>query len=99
MRWWELYYKMAVALVNENRSVWKKFIEATKVLKLSFIRPKRESEIALYTLWQLLSNKEDSEMNSISSFDYVTKESCERYAHADRVFSCPRSFTSEQSYS
>ena len=22
-----------------------------------------------------------------------------RYAHADRVFSCPRSFTSEQSYS
>ena len=36
MRWWELYYKKAVALVSDNRSVWKEFIEATKELKLSF---------------------------------------------------------------
>ena len=36
MRWWELYYKKAVALVNDNRSVWKEFIEATRVLKVIF---------------------------------------------------------------
>ena len=32
---WELYYKKAVALLNDNRSVWDEFIEATRVLKLS----------------------------------------------------------------
>ena len=32
---WELYYQKAVALVNDNRSVWDEFIEATRVLKLS----------------------------------------------------------------
>ena len=32
---WELYYKKAVALLNDNRSVWDEFIEATTVLKLS----------------------------------------------------------------
>ena len=52
MSWWELYYKKAVALVNDNRSVWKEFIKATKVLMGEF-------EIALYTLWQLHKNKED----------------------------------------
>ena len=36
--------KKAVALVNDNRSVWKEFIKATKVLMGEF-------EIALYTLW------------------------------------------------
>ena len=51
MHWWELYYKKAVALVNDNRSVWKEFIEATKVLKLSFKTLREgEFEIALYTL-------------------------------------------------
>ena len=29
---WELYYKKAVALLNDNRSVWDEFIEATKVV-------------------------------------------------------------------
>ena len=53
MHWWELYYKKAVALVNDNRSVWKEFIEATKVL-LSFKTLREgEFEIALYTLWQM----------------------------------------------
>ena len=42
MRWWELYYKKAVALVNDNRSVWKEFIEATKVLTL----PRRRVDIS-----------------------------------------------------
>ena len=32
---WELYNKKAVALLNDNRSVWDEFIEATRVLKLS----------------------------------------------------------------
>ena len=32
---WELYYKKAVSLLDENRSVWDEFIEATRVLKLS----------------------------------------------------------------
>ena len=56
---WELYYKKAVALLNDNRSVWDEFIEATRVLKLSCHKDalehlrhlERESEIALYTLW------------------------------------------------
>ena len=43
MHWWELYYKTAVALVNDNRSVWKELIEATKVLKLSFKTLREES--------------------------------------------------------
>ena len=47
MHWWELYYKKAVALVNDNRSVWKAFIEAKKVLKLSFktLRPGSNVEV------------------------------------------------------
>ena len=32
----ELYYQKAVALVNDNRSIWDEFIEATRVLKLSY---------------------------------------------------------------
>ena len=32
---WELYYKKAVALLNDNRLVWDEFIEATRILKLS----------------------------------------------------------------
>ena len=32
---WELYYKKAVALLNDNRSVWDEFFEASRVLKLS----------------------------------------------------------------
>ena len=32
---WKLYNKKAVALLNDNRSVWDEFIEATRVLKLS----------------------------------------------------------------
>ena len=32
---WELYYKKAVALQNDNRSVWDEFFEASRVLKLS----------------------------------------------------------------
>ena len=59
MHWWELYYKKAVALVNDNRSVWKE-------LKLSFTTlGEGEFEIALYTLWQLHKNKEDCEMSFI----------------------------------
>ena len=75
---WELYYKKAVALLNDNRSVWDEFIEATRVLKLSCHKDalehlnktlrERESEIALYTLWQLHSNKEDREMNCILGY-------------------------------
>ena len=73
---WELYYKKAVALLNNNRSVWDEFIEATKVLKLSRHKDalkhlrhlERESEIALYTLWQLHCNKEDREMNCILGY-------------------------------
>ena len=38
---WELYYKNAVALLNENRSVWDEFTEATRVLKLSCQRRSR----------------------------------------------------------
>ena len=76
---WELYYKKAVALLNENRSV----IEATRVLKLSchkdaleYLRHlERESEIALYTLWQLHSNKEDREMNGILEYFAYWRES------------------------
>ena len=73
---WELYYKKAVALVNDNRSVWDKFIEARRVLKLSCHKDalehlrnlERESEIALYTLWQLHSNKKDREINCILGY-------------------------------
>ena len=32
---WELYYKKSAALLNDNRSVWDEFIEATRVLKLT----------------------------------------------------------------
>ena len=32
---WELYYKKADPLLNDNRSVWDEFIKATRVLKLS----------------------------------------------------------------
>ena len=66
----------AVALVNDNRSVWKEFIEATKVLKLSF-KTLREGqfEIALYTLWQLRKNKEDREMSFILEYLAYRRES------------------------
>ena len=63
---WGLYYKKAVALVNDNRSVWDEFIEATKVLKLKCHKDalsrtfktlrEREPEITWYTLWQLHSS-------------------------------------------
>ena len=76
MHWWELYYKKAVALVNDNRSVWKEFIEETKVLKLSFKTLREgEFEIALYTLWQLYKNKEDREMSSILEYLAYRRES------------------------
>ena len=76
MRWWELYYKKAVALVNDNRSVWKEYIEATKVLKLSFKTLRGgEFEIALYTLWQLHKNKEDCEMSFILEYLAYRRES------------------------
>ena len=73
---WELYHKKAVALVNDNRSVWDEFIEVKRVLKQSCHKDalehlrhlERESEIALYTLWQLHSNKEDREMNCILGY-------------------------------
>ena len=69
MHWWELYYKTAVALVNDNRSVWNELIEATKVLKLSFKTLREgEFEIALYTLWQLHKNKEDREMSFVLEY-------------------------------
>ena len=74
MRWWELYYKKAVALVKEL--VWKEFIEVTKVLKLSFKTLREgEFEIALYTLWQLHKNKEDREMSSILEYLAYMRES------------------------
>ena len=80
---WELYYKKAVALLNENRSVWDEFIEATRVLKLSCHKDalehlrhlEREPEIALYTLWQLHSNKEDREMNCVLGYLAYWRES------------------------
>ena len=64
------------ALVNDNRSVWDEFIEVTRVLKLSCHKDaldhlrhlERESEIALYTLWKLHSNKQDREMNCILGY-------------------------------
>ena len=66
----------AVALVNDNRSVWKEFIEATKVVKLSFKTLREgEFEIALYTLWQLHKNKEDREMSSILEYLAYRRES------------------------
>ena len=73
----------AVALLNENRSVWDEFIEATRVLKLSCHKDalehlrhlERKSEIALYTLWQLHSNKEDCEMNCILGYLAYWRES------------------------
>ena len=69
--------------MNDNRSVWDEFIEATRVLKLSCHKDalehlrhlERESEIALYTLWQLHSNKEDREMNCILGFLAYWRES------------------------
>ena len=76
MRWWELYYKKAVAIVNDNRSVWKEFIEATKVLKLNFKTLREgEFEIALYTLWQLHKNRKDREMSSILEYLAYKRES------------------------
>ena len=80
---WELYYKKTVALLNENRSVWDESIEATRVLKLSCHKDalehlrhlEREPEIALYTLWQLHSNKEDREMNCILGYLAYWRES------------------------
>ena len=68
MRWWESYYKKAVALVKE-------FIEATKVLKLSFKTERESFEIALYTLWQLHKNKEDREMSFILEYLAYRRES------------------------
>ena len=78
-----LYYKKAVALLNNNRSVWDEFIEATRVLKLSCHKDalehlrhlERESEIALCTLWQLHSNKGDREMNCILGYLAYWRES------------------------
>ena len=76
--------KKADALLNDNRSVWDEFIEATRVLKLSCHKDvlehlrrhlERESEIALYTLWQLHSNKEDREMNCILRYLAYWRES------------------------
>ena len=80
---WELYYKKAVASLDENRSAWDEFIEATRVLKLSCHKDalehlrlrERESEIALYTLWQLHSNHEDREMNFILGYLAYWRES------------------------
>ena len=80
---WELYYKKAVALLDENQSVWDEFIEATRVLKLSCHKDalehlrhlERESEIASYTLWQLHSNQEDREMNRILGYLAYWRES------------------------
>ena len=80
---WELYYKKAVALLDENRSVWDEFIEATRVLKLGchkdaleYLRHlEREFEIALYTLWQLNSNQEDREINCILGYLAYWRES------------------------
>ena len=80
---WELYYKKAVALLNDNRSVWDEFIVATRVLKLSCHKDalehlrhlERESEIALYTLWQLHSKKKDREMNCILGYLAYWRES------------------------
>ena len=61
---------------RDNRSVWKEFIEATKVLKLSFKTLREgEVEIALYTLWQLHKNKEDREMSSILEYLAYRRES------------------------
>ena len=76
MHWWELYYKTAAALVNDNRSVWKELSEATKVLELSFETLREgEFEIALYTWWQLHKNKEDREMSFILEYLAYRRES------------------------
>ena len=80
---WELYYKKAFPLLNDNRSVWDEFIEATRVLKLSCHKDalehlrhlERESEMASYTLWQLHSNREDLEMNCILRYLAYWRES------------------------
>ena len=69
---WELYYKKAVALLNDNRSVWDEFIEATRVLKLSCHKDALEH---LYTLWQLHRNKKDREMNCILGYLAYWRES------------------------
>ena len=62
--------------MNDNRSAWKEFIEATKVLKLSFKTLREEEfEIALYTLWQLHKSKEDGEMSIILEYLAYRRES------------------------
>ena len=71
-----IIFQRAVALVNDNRSVWKEFIEATKVSKLSFkTLREREYEIALCTLWQLHKNKENREMSFILKYLAYRRES------------------------
>ena len=66
---WELCYKKAVALLNDNRSVWDEFIEATRVLKLSCHKD------ALEHLRHLERDKKDREMNCILEYLAYWRES------------------------
>ena len=75
----------AVALVNDNRSVRKEFIAATRALKLSFKTVReREFEITLYTLWQLHKKKKDREMSFILEYILLIGEKVINYFYCLR---------------
>ena len=61
--------------MNDNRSVWKEFIKATKVLIKAEALRDGKIEIALCTLWQLHKNKEDREMCFILEYLAYRRES------------------------
>ena len=73
---WDLYCKDAVAFVNEKRSIWDEFLEAARVLKLTYnedilerlIQLEKASEITLNALWEYYSNNENPEMNCILQY-------------------------------
>ena len=67
---WDLHCKDAVALVNEKRPIWDKFLEATRVLKIhvsleSLKQLEKASEITLHTLWECYRSEDGPEMNCI----------------------------------
>ena len=73
---WDLYCKDAVAFVNANRSIWDEFLEAARILKLTYHEDilerlkqlEKASEITLHTLWEYYSNNENPEMNCILQY-------------------------------
>ena len=80
---WDLYCKDAVALVNENRSIWDEFLKAARVLKLTYHEDilerskqlEKASEITLHSLWEFYSNKENPETNCILQYLAYWRES------------------------